>query len=299
MLLSALLGAVTSWLLARNFLKPLSELRATTARLTAGDFSVRVGGNVTRRSDEIGDLSVAFNGMAERLAELIGAQKRLLADVSHEIRSPLQRMEMALALARGAEEHELESCLSRLETEVGRIDAMVEELLLLTRAEARLVSNDEEIVLEGLLSGLAEDIRFEAQEECPKIKVDAAANLAVRGNSVLLERALRNILHNAVNYAPAGSISIRARELDGRFAEISISDQGKGLPADELEKIFLPWYRVNSFVDGKAKPQEGMGLGLNISRRIAESLGGAISAANNSDGGLTVTILLPLSDGNT
>ena len=287
----ALLGGWMSYLLVRNFMKPLIELRKTTSCLAEGDFSVRVGESVTHRGDEIAALGVSFNWMAERVEDLVVAHKRLMSDISHEIRSPLQRMDVAVTLARENCRSDVEIYLDRVELEVGRIDAMIEELLTLTRAESQAALENNPVEIETLVLSVIEDATFEGQLEEKHIVSDLKT-LTVRGDEALLERALGNVVYNAIHYTRQKTdVKIEMKEEDG-YAVIFVTDQGNGVPEEELEKIFLPYYRTDK---ARERSRGGTGLGLTITRRIIESHKGDIGAYNvPTTGGLVVKIRLPL-----
>jgi two-component system sensor histidine kinase CpxA len=285
--LVAAISIVLSFMLVQNFMTPLSELRRITLKLADGDLSVRAGPNLTGRRDETADLCVSFNKMAERVESLISSQKRLLSDISHEIRSPLQRMEVALAILRREAKPEDEQYIDRLELEIYRIDIMVEELLTLTRSDAVILTRQEKLDLDDMINAIISDIEFETGEK-KNIKADAQ-NLSVLGDAALLNRALGNVIHNAIRHAPSGTdIEINARQ-DGERVAVTVTDHGQGVPDDELGKIFLPYYRTDK---ARERSKGGVGLGLAITKRIVENHGGSITAMNSPSGGLIVTIIL-------
>ncbi|MDR1621486.1 MAG: HAMP domain-containing protein [Synergistaceae bacterium] len=291
----AVLCVAFSFMLMRNFMTPLSELRRTTLKLAKGDLSVRVGQSVTGRSDEIADLGKSFNQMAERVENLVSSQKRLLSDISHEIRSPLQRMEVAAALLRdkpGGDKSDArtQKYVDRIEMEIGRIDDMVEELLTLVRADEMSLVRSEAVELDEILSSIVEDSEFESRAE-GKIVTSNLQKLSVLGDATLLSRALRNVIHNAIRYTPPKTeIEVNAFQ-DGDYAVITVKDQGQGVPEEDLSKIFLPYYRTD---EARERSRGGVGLGLAITKRIVESHGGEVAAANTPSGGLLVTVRLRL-----
>ncbi|MDR1509963.1 MAG: HAMP domain-containing protein [Synergistaceae bacterium] len=287
LMLVAGISIVFSFMLVQNFMTPLSELRRITLKLAGGDLSVRVGFGVTGRGDEIADLGTSFNKMAECVESLISSQKRLLSDISHEIRSPLQRMEVALAILRRESNIENEMYIDRLELEIYRIDNMVEELLTLARPDGVILTRTERLDLEETIESIIDDIEFETGEK-KNITVDTQ-KLSVSGDAALLNRALSNVIHNAIRYAPSDTgIEIKAHR-DGERVAITVRDQGQGVPDDELDKIFLPYYRTDK---ARERSKGGVGLGLAITKRIVENHGGEITAANGPAGGLIVTIIL-------
>ncbi|MDR0653106.1 MAG: HAMP domain-containing protein [Synergistaceae bacterium] len=289
-LLVAVLCVVFSFMLVRNFMAPLSELRRITLRLANGDLSVRVGAGVTGRSDEIADLGASFNWMVECVGNMISSQKRLLSDISHEIRSPLQRMEVALEILRKKLNIEDEAYADRMELEIYRIDNMVEELLTLTRADGMTLARPEYLELDEIINSIIEDVEFETGIEKKNI-VSNMQKLSVLGDAMLLNRALNNVIHNAVHYAPPETgIEIDVCR-EGDRAAVTVRDHGPGVPCDEIGRIFLPYYRTDK---ARERSQGGVGLGLAIAKRIIENHGGEITAANAPTGGLIVTIYLKL-----
>ncbi|MDR1943520.1 MAG: HAMP domain-containing protein [Synergistaceae bacterium] len=287
LLLVAALSVVFSFMLVQNFMTPLSELRRITLKLANGDLSVRVGRGVTGRGDEIADLGAGFNRMAECVENLISSQKRLLSDISHEIRSPLQRMEVALAILRRESKVGDEVYIDRMELEIYRIDNMIEELLTLTRSDGVTLAQTEQLELDEMIDCIIGDIEFETGE-----KKNITANtqkLSVQGDSTLLNRALGNVIHNAIRHAPPNTgVEVNAYR-DGERVAIIVRDHGQGVPDDELDKIFMPYYRTDK---ARERSKGGTGLGLAITKRIIENHGGVITAANDPAGGLTVTIIL-------
>jgi two-component system sensor histidine kinase CpxA len=290
---------VFSFLLVRNFMTPLSELQRTTLQLANGDLSARAGRSVVGRSDEIADLGRRFNNMAERVENLISSQKRLLSDISHEIRSPLQRMEVASALLRDKSCADPRKYIDRIELEISRIDDMVEELLTLTRTE-EMDLRSEIVELDEIINSIVEDVEFENGMEHGmngEKKAIIAVNIekiAVMGDAMLLNRALGNVVHNAIRYTePESGIEINARRQEKRVT-VSIRDHGQGILEKDLDKIFLPYYRTEK---ARERSRGGVGLGLTITKRIIEKHGGAIDASNAPSGGLVVTIVLPWAEG--
>ncbi|MDR2179284.1 MAG: HAMP domain-containing protein [Synergistaceae bacterium] len=302
-LVVAVLCVAFSFMLVRNFMSPLQELRGTTLKLAGGDLSVRVGQGVTGRSDEIADLGRIFNRMAERVETLVSSQKRLLSDISHEIRSPLQRMEVASALLRDRLPADIPKYVERIELEISRIDEMVEELLTLVRAEETSPVRTEVVELDKILDSVIADAEFEersANEKgmAGKIVTSGLEKLPVMGDATLLSRALRNVIHNATRYtAPGTEVEVNAFR-DGAYAVVTVRDHGQGVSEKDLDKIFLPYYRTD---EARERSRGGVGLGLGITKRILESHGGDVAAFNipvrdapASSGGLLVTVRLPL-----
>lgn len=292
MLLTA--GVVCFWL-ARYLTSPLVKLSDATKRLANGDLSSRAGLPDSRR-DEIGDLSRDFDQMAERIESLMTAQQRLLRDISHELRSPLARLSVALELARQKSGPEAASSLDRIEREATRLNSMIGQLLTLSKLESGAeTAQRRQVDLASLVREVAEDAEFEARGKNRSVIVFATDPCAVAGNETLLQSAVENVVRNALRYTPernAVEIALR-RELNGTngFATITVRDYGVGVPPEALAKIFQPFYRV---ADARERQTGGVGLGLAIAERAMRWHGGEAFAANAVGGGLIVTLRLPL-----
>ncbi|MDR3278916.1 MAG: HAMP domain-containing protein, partial [Synergistaceae bacterium] len=190
---------IFSFILVRNFITPLHELSRITGQMQIGGLSVQVGPGVTERSDEFADLGRSFNKMADRVENLLSSQKRLLSDISHEIRSPLQCIEVAAALLRKGCSAEAQKYIDRIELEIGRVDDMVEELSALTRLEEMPATRSETVELDEIIRGIVDDVSFAHDIKNENIRLNLQ-KLSVMGDSVLLSRALGNVIYNAVNY---------------------------------------------------------------------------------------------------
>lgn len=288
--LALVVGALSLWL-ARYLSAPVGALRRATQRLSAGDLSARVGGPVDRRRDEIGELARDFDGMAGRIETLLGSQRRLLRDVSHELRSPLARLTVALQLARDREGVQAVEALDRIEREAGRLDTLIGQLLLLERLEARAL--DAEAVafdLCDILNEVVDDASFEASAAHRGVELDANTPCPVRGYPALIRSALDNVLRNAVRHTAEGTAVEVSLNYDEASVEMMIRDHGPGVPEEHLESLFEPFSRV---ADARERSSGGAGLGLAIARRAVEVQGGSVTARNHPDGGLEVVITLP------
>jgi two-component system sensor histidine kinase CpxA len=283
-----ILGAVAlvCWLLALNIASPLRGLARTVDRFGAGDLAVRV--NSTRR-DEIGDLSRAFDRMAERIGTLLSAERRLLQDISHELRTPLARLSFAAELARTAEDRE--AAVARLKKEIQRLTDLVGALLQVTRAEGDpSAASPEELRLDELVDEVVEDCQVEADARRCRIALRASPPLAVIGDRELLRRAIENVVRNSLHYAPSESAVDVGLEGAPGAARISVRDYGPGVPEDALTKIFQPFFRVD---DSRGSSTGGVGLGLAIAQRAVGVHHGSVWA-RNAQPGLEVWIELPL-----
>ncbi|MCL4799594.1 MAG: HAMP domain-containing protein [Burkholderiales bacterium] len=277
-------SAGLAWYLAR----PVRHLRTASRRLADGALDTRVAPVLGGRRDEIADLGRDFDHMAARLQALVGAQKRLLHDVSHELRSPLARLQVAVGLAR-QQPARLEGALERIERETARLDALVGELLTLSRLEAGVTGAPAEALDVGeLLEEIAADARFEAEAAGCRVALRLHGELAVRGRAELLRRALENVIRNAVKYAARDTVVEVAAARDAAELVVSVCDRGPGAPATELDRLFEPFFRAE-----RGPERAGYGLGLAIARRAVEAHGGRIGASNRPGGGLCVEIRLP------
>jgi two-component system OmpR family sensor kinase len=284
---------VFSALLAANLARPVSQLRDGFRKLSSGDLDVRLTAGMGRRRDEIAELAQDFDAMAERLQQLIAMRDRLLHDVSHELRSPLARMSVALGLARVAGDMP-EHALSRIETESAHLNEIVSDLLSLSRAESDARHEEIYFDLGGLLQVICEDARFEAQPRSVAVQLDLSPQFEdpdhaplLKGAPQLLRRGIENIVRNALRFSPPGdTVFVVAGIVDLKII-IEVRDNGPGVPPDLLETMFEP------FVKG-AGENRGVGLGLTIARRALAAYGGAVQSFNVDHGGLLVRISLPV-----
>jgi len=278
--------ALLCWMLAVNIASPLRALAQTVDRFGRGDLSARVG---SQRRDEIGDVGRAFDEMAGRIETLLTAERRLLQDISHELRSPLARLSFAAELTRTATDRE--AAVARMQKEIGRLTSLVCALVEVTRVEgdpsARRV---EELDLDQLVRELLDASRVEAEARGCRFQYTGAA-AAVSGDRELLRRAIENVLRNAVRYAPEGSAIEVTLTSDGGKAVLAVRDYGPGVPAETLPKIFQPFFRVDGSRDSQTG---GVGLGLAIAHRAISAHHGSI-AAENAVPGLRVRIQIPCS----
>jgi signal transduction histidine kinase len=275
------------YILAVLFAAPLRTLEHTVVKFGRGDLAVRAA---AARKDEFGKLARAFNVMAERIETLLNSERRLLQDVSHELRSPLTRLEFALELARTSPDRS--ASLDRIKREIDRLSTLVSELLQVTRAENDPASrNLMPLDLRHLVAAVIDDSLVEADAGGVTLSVKTEAKaLPVIGDRELLRRAVENVLRNAIRYAPAGSnVDIELARHDGQ-ALISIRDSGPGVPPESLPHLFKPFYRVEA--DRNRMSGGGVGLGLSIAERAVAVHNGQIRALNASPG-LCVEITLP------
>jgi len=294
LLAAALISALISYFLARSLSHPLERLRAASRKIAAGDLATRLGRNMTDRHDEFGQLATDFDAMASRLQHMQQANQRLLQDVSHELRSPLARLSVALEIARGKGAGQVESELNRIELECDRLEALVNDVLGLLRESSRIIPKvDQDLDLVALMSDLVEVVNYEVPEGKPGIRWQPTGSFAYRGDRELLWRALENLLRNALRHTDPerGVVLTLEAERNNRWVNLAVRDYGSGVPEAELEKIFEPFYRVQ---ESRDRITGGHGLGLSIAANAVQRHGGRIKAQNAEDGGLVVQISLPL-----
>ena len=291
---AVLTAGVLCYMLARYIVSPVVKLRAVTRQLTEGDLSARVGPLMGNRHDELADMGRDFDAMAARIEALLGAQARLLRDISHELRSPLARLGVALDLVRKRTGPESEAHLSRIEREAARLNEMIGQLLSLSRWEtgadgARARSVD----LAALVREVSEDADFEARSQNRSVEVAECDACETKGTPALLRSAFENVVRNAVRHAPEGTavkVSLSCVK-DSTEAVLRVRDEGPGVPEEALKEIFRPFYRVD---DSRTRETGGAGLGLSITERAVRLHAGAVRAANVDGGGFVVEIRLPL-----
>lgn len=285
----SIVSLIFAWWLAWYFSRPITTLREAFEAEASGKLDTRIGKAMGSRKDELADLGKDFDRMAERLQNLVDGQHRLLHDVSHELRSPLARLQAATDLMQQQPER-MQEFIERIQRDTRRIDHLVGELLTLARLDAGAENlPHERLELCDLIEEIVEDTRFEAEPRACRFELDLAASLAVDGNTELLHRAIENVLRNAVRHAPDASIVKVKAQADNRYVRISVTDSGDGVEAQDLETIFEPFYRASN-----AKSFEGYGLGLTITRQVLKLHGGTIKAENLPNGGFSVTLTLPL-----
>jgi two-component system sensor histidine kinase CpxA len=274
-----------SYILTLLLGSPLRKLEHTVERFGSGDLSARAE---ARRQDEIGKLARSFNLMAERIETLLTAERRLLQDVSHELRSPLARLEFAIELARTSPDRG--KALDRIKKETDRLGTLVSELLQVTRAENDPQSrNLAAIPLRALIEDVINDTAVESQARRVSLRLDAPEALQLDGDRELLRRAVENVLRNAIRFAPEEtSVDIALRRQNDR-AIVAIRDYGQGVPDDNLSNLFKPFFRVEA---DRNRDSGGVGLGLSIAQRAVAIHQGGIRA-RNAQPGLLVEIELP------
>jgi two-component system sensor histidine kinase CpxA len=273
------------YLLALNLTSPLRKLQKTLELFGQGDLGARTK---SKRRDELGQLSRTFDRMADRIETLLDAERRLLLDISHEIRSPLARLGVVVELARNSED--IEGSLNRIQKEADRLNDLVGQLLQVTRAEGdRDKLLHDSVRLDELIETVVDDCAIEAHARNCELHLAETPQIAVSGDPELLRRAIENIIRNAIRYSPQGTrVDIALRD-SGATARITVRDHGPGVPVESLERIFDPFYRVDP---DRSRTGGGVGLGLAIARRAVELHDGALHASN-ANPGLLVEIEIP------
>jgi two-component system sensor histidine kinase CpxA len=275
--------------LARYMTSPILRLRAATRALASGNLQARA--ESTRRSDEIGDLVRDFNVMAGRLESLVNSQNRLIRDISHELRSPLTRLGVALELARGQAGDAAAASLDRIEQESEQLNTMIGNLLTLARLETESSAPKRDVVrLDELLKTVCDDAQFEAQAHDSDVNLVHCDQITLSGDASLLRSAIENVVRNAVNYTHPGTAVEVSLKAEPALARITVCDRGPGVPPQDVQRIFEPFYRT---AVARERTTGGTGLGLAITRRAVLSHGGEVSASNRDGGGLCVMITIP------
>lgn len=287
-----LVGGLVCYALARYLTIPITKLRGAAQLLAEGNFETRVSDKIGNRRDEVALLAKDFDEMAGRIEILINSEKRLTQDISHELRSPLARINVALELARSKSNPETLPMLDRLESESKRLNNLISELLTISKLETGSVAFEMfEINLTKLVTEIVSDAHFEATALSRGVELTGADRVSVKGNEPLLRRAIENVLRNATRYTPEGTNVNVSLKSDLHVATLEIRDFGSGVPEEELDKLFRPFYRLSESRDRKSG---GVGLGLAIAERAVNSHDGSIAAVNTGKG-LSVTITLPVS----
>jgi two-component system, OmpR family, sensor histidine kinase CpxA len=289
--ISVILASITCLILAHYLSQPIWRLRLATHRLAKGDLDARAGEDLGKRSDEIADLVRDFDTMADRIRELLENQKRLLSDVSHELRSPLARLRVALALARRHENEGQVAVHQRMEREIERLDEMIGRILTLSRLESGQVElTRTKLDLNELIEHVLDDARFEAERTGHSIAFKADVQVQIDANEELLRSSIENVVRNALYYTSDREPIQVELSTQGDQAIIRVRDSGPGVAAEALDKLFRPFYRVD---DSRMSATGGAGLGLAIAQRAILAHGGTIVARNASPHGLIVEIAIP------
>jgi len=282
--------------LAHHIVAPIQGIQSAARRVATGDLSVRAPVEISKRHDELAALAVDFDAMVERISALVGSQRDLLSTVSHELRSPLTRFNMSLALLR-KQPPDSEELLQRMERDAERVDVLMGQLLTLSRLETGLSSDGRDHVdLSQLVQEVVADGDFEAQSCGKSVRLEAAGDIVIeKADQMALRSACENIIRNAVRFTPPGTevevvLKTEIRR-DFRQAVLSVRDHGPGVPEEALQQIFQPFFRVK--VPHGPRRDNGTGLGLAIALEAIRQHRGTITASNASPTGLEVRMMLP------
>jgi len=285
------------FLLAYSIASPIWGIQSAARRVAQGDFSARAPAEVSKRGDELGALAIDFDSMVERIELLIRTQRSLLNSVSHELRSPLSRLNLSLAVLRKDESAHSSSTIERMERDIARIDTLIGQLLTLSRFEASLTSGTKEDVdFTLLVQEVAADGDFEAQSLGKSVILEEAKSVVLQSaDSLALRSACENIIRNAIHFTPPGTdVKVTLEVTNGAAAPevlLTVRDMGPGVPEDSLENIFRPFFRV----DRPGTRSQGNGLGLAIALEAVRMHHGSIAATNLRPHGLEVRVRLPTS----
>ena len=289
----ALMGALCFGL-ARYLTAPALTLSRAARRFAQGDLAARVGPQIGGRRDELGALGRDFDLMASSIEAQRASERRLLGDISHELRSPLARLQVALDLADQGADAQTRTYLVRIEEEVEELGALIGQLLTLTRLEnaGAEALGQERVDVAALVAEVCADADFEASASGRTVELAHTQATSVRGNGALLKSAIENVVRNALIHAPQSSHVRVSLQIEADQAVIRVRDWGEGVPAESLDQLFAPFYRVALARD---RQSGGTGLGLSITQRAIASHGGSVRASNAQGGGLEVELRLPLS----
>ena len=290
--LGTVISALMCLVIAHYLSKPIERLRKATNELARGNLDIRVGASIGRRRDEIADLVRDFDSMAGELRNQIQSERNLLSGVSHELRSPIARMRLALALARTGDAPERHEMLDRIEQDTIQLDSMLERILTVARLEnGQYKPTFESLSLNEVLNEVLDDARFEAAATDTAITCTDDAIVNINGDPGLLRSAIENVVRNALFYSgEGGQIDVRLGVNDG-YAILTVRDNGKGVPDEARPLLFKPFFRVD---DSRGTTTGGMGLGLAIVRNAVAAHGGTVVARNVVPHGLEVEFRLPI-----
>ena len=290
LLIAVLLSAAVSYVLARAITTPVRRFREATVAIADGKLDTRVATSMSNRRDDIGLLAHDLDAMASSLQQAAERQTELTRNISHELRSPLARLRVALELAR-REAGDLPE-FGRMDRETESLDALIGQILEFSRMHVQIDEQPQRVDIDELLQGAVENAEFECRStDGVSIEYQSPGSRIVDGYPGALNSAFENIMRNAIRHSPpGGKIAVSVDESASGQLQIAISDDGSGVSSGHLERVFEPFFRGSA-----DEPSTGTGLGLAIARRAVEKNGGKIAASNRDEGGLTVTVQLPAS----
>ncbi len=284
--LALVIISLVSYFLASVLTKRIRQLRSTVQVIAEGDLSARV---TLKGSDEVSALATDFNRMADRINDMLNSQRQLVSDVSHELRSPLARLRIALELAERSDNPA--TSLHRIEKEADELESLVTGLLSLARIESGQSQLEKQsLSLCELLNQIVEDANYEGQAMQRRVQLDNCDNITLFADPVMLRSAIENVVRNALHYTPKNSeVIVNALQTQGSVT-ITVDDQGEGVPPKALNKLFEPFARV---AEARDRLSGGYGLGLAITGKVMQAHAGQVTAENRQQGGLRVTLILP------
>lgn len=288
-----LVSGFVCYLLTRYLTAPILHLRQAAQELAAGKLGTRAGSTTSQRKDELGELIADFDVMAARLEDLVSRQRQLISDISHELRSPLARLNVALDLGRQRKGND--PAFDQMEQDMALLNEMIGRLLTIAKLDVSVREVPMvRIEIGGLVSQVVRDANFESTATGDAVRFSADGPHFVVGNAELLHSAIENVVRNAIHYTDTGTaVEIQLEDSrceNGSLARIAVRDHGPGVPASELANIFRPFYRV---ADARDRKSGGAGLGLAITERVVRAHGGTVHAENAPCRGLVIEILLP------
>jgi len=293
-IISFIMLTLLSFLLARHITVPIIKLRKATQEFATGNFGVRVGNTLDNRQDEIAKLGVDFDQMAARVQTLINDRQQLLRDISHELRSPLARLAIALEIVRTRSAKDTTPSLNRIGLEAERLNTLIGEILLLNRLETAPNLRLRQLIdLPDLIRRIGDDANFEAQSRKVSVVVAPSPAVHIYGYPEMLHRAVENMVRNAIRHTPEGTtVTIRIHSMGSPKDPVSliVEDKGPGVPKASIPHIFKPFYRVEG---DRGRKTGGAGVGLAIAYRAVKLHKGSIRVKNLKDGGLKMTITIP------
>lgn len=285
--IALLVIALLCMVLARHIAWPIRAMQVAAQKIADGDLTVRTSPVIGPRNDELADLARDFDKMAERIQSLLQRQQGMMGEISHELRSPLTRLNVSLELVRRGDV----SGIDRMQGDLDRLDNMVGQILTLTRLQ---ISEGEKVVknvnLRSIVESVAEDAQFEGQQQGKSVRISHREDCWVKGDPALFRSCIENVVRNAVRYTMPGTEVEIALDLIESSAHVIVRDHGNGVPEESLPHLFEPFYRTSGAQDTGS---DGFGLGLTIAQRVVALYGGVISAHNRNGGGLTMEIQLP------
>ena len=292
-----LLSFILTFFWVRRFSQPLEEFSSYVKRISDGEMNVRIPERLTHQANEVGDLAVHFNYMIDNIAELQENQKRLLSDIAHELRSPLSRQKLALTLLQDPkvqnDSDAFYQYIDRAEMEADRLNELISEVMIYLREgrNSQEIITLEKLSLTSMLESIIEDANFEFSQENRSIEAYLPSNIFIKGDYIRLERAIENIIRNALFYTHNYTRVFVSLQVMRHYAIIDVIDDGDGVPEEHIPFITKPFYRTD---EARNQRQGGYGLGLAITQEIIECHHGSIEFKNHEHKGLQVTIKLPL-----